>query len=209
MTHFSTTSPRPGQRDALASGQRGALLAVIALAIATAVAAIFAIGAPPAQAMKLKTLVAPAQECPRQNSTNTSPFLQERAMRCLINQARERVGLRTLDQSLKLRRSTDQKVRDMQVCKSFDHYACGRDFSYWIEQTGFAKGCWRAAENIAWGERELGSPRQIFAAWLRSEPHRENIFAGEYSRLGVGVRSGPFEGRNSVQVWTMHLGHRC
>ena len=186
-----------------------ARLATLALLLALALAALLAASAPPAHAVKLKTLVAPVESCPKQNSTDSRPFLQERAMRCLINQARERIGMRRLDQSLKLRRSSDRKTRDMQVCGSFDHYACGRDFTYWMDRVGFTKGCWKAAENIAWGENELGSPRQIFTAWLRSEPHRENIFADGYSKLGVGVRSGPFEGRKSTQVWTMHMGDRC
>ena len=179
-----------------------ALLSVLLLALMT-------LSPAPAGAVNVKRLTASAKACPNQNNINASARTQTRAMHCLINHARKKRGLRKLKKSRQLNRSARRKSGDMKRCGSFDHYACGRDFSFWMRKVGYTSRCWTAAENIAWGQGRLGSPRKIFVAWLRSPGHRANMFSGRFSALGAGLRKGTFQGHRRARVWTTHFGHRC
>ena len=68
--------------------------------------------------------------------------------------------------------------------------------------------CWRAGENLAWGAEQLGSVRSIFRAWMRSPEHRENIL-GEFTQIGIDLRTGTLEGLAGTHVWTQHFGSHC
>ena len=165
--------------------------------------------APSAGAMDLERLIAPASACAGQNDANAPIAAQEQTMRCLGNYARERFGMGSLGDADDLDRSARDKAGDILRCDSFSHYACGRDFTYWMERVGYTSGsCWRAGENIAWGSGDLGSPSEIFRAWMHSPEHRENIL-GHYSQVGIGLEVGGLEGRSDVHVWTQHFGSHC
>jgi uncharacterized protein YkwD len=43
-----------------------------------------------------------------------------------------------------------------------------------------------AGENIAWG---YSNPAEVFAAWMRSAGHRDNILSPAFTRIGVGVKA--------------------
>jgi uncharacterized protein YkwD len=163
----------------------------------------------PALAAWEERLLAPPGACPGQGQRGAPTLDQERAMRCLTNFARRRSGLGPLASDLALGRSAGRKSADILRCGEFDHEACGRSFSHWIERSGYTRNrCWRLAENIAYGAGSLGSPRAIFAAWLGSPGHRRNIL-GASRDLGVGLRVGTIEGVRGARVWTQHFGARC
>ena len=63
---------------------------IVAFAALALVAALFA-GA--AQARRLSTLVAPTSACPNQTDLGESPAVQEQAMHCMTDFAREKAGL--------------------------------------------------------------------------------------------------------------------
>lgn len=130
-------------------------------------------------------------------------------MRCLTNFARRQVGLRGLAYASDLGGAADRKAGDIIACDEFSHEACGRDFDYWMRRSGYlGDGCWRAGENIAWGSGRLGSVRSIFAAWLHSPGHLENIL-GSYSQVGIGLRSGSIDGYSGAAVWVQQFGSHC
>ena len=130
-------------------------------------------------------------------------------MRCMSNYARERAGLGRVGDATDLDRSARDKSGDILRCNSFSHYACGRQFTYWMERVGYIPArCWRAGENIAWGSGELGNVRSIFRAWIHSPEHRENIL-GPYSQIGIGLSVGNLGGRSDAHVWTQHFGSHC
>jgi hypothetical protein len=83
--------------------------------------------------------------------------------------------------------------------RRFSHEACGRPFTFWDQRYGYLKGCWKAAENIAWGTGEYSSLRAIFTAWLESSEHRANIL-GSYREIGIGVNVGELEGNEGAAV---------
>lgn len=160
-------------------------------------------------AASVAKLTASVKQCPGQNIRSGQPNRQAKAMRCLINYARARSGLKRLKKSAQLNRSAKNKSRDIMRCGAFDHNACGRDFTFWMKRVGYARRCWAGAENIAWGQYRLGSPRKIFVAWLRSPGHRANMLSRGFNAFGVGLRSGKFQGHRGARVWTTHFGRRC
>ncbi|HEX7059408.1 MAG TPA: CAP domain-containing protein [Solirubrobacterales bacterium] len=173
------------------------------------VALVGAAVAPSAGAMDLGDLMAPPSVCPDQNDADAPAAVQEQAMQCMTNFARRSAGQATFVDVDALDRSASEKSSDILRCDSFSHYACGRDFTYWMQRVGYTSArCWRAGENIAWGTGSYATVRSIFKAWLHSPGHRENIL-GSYSQLGVGLQVGGLDGRSGAHVWTQHFGSHC
>lgn len=154
-------------------------------------------------------LIAPPAACAGQNSLEASAQTQEQAMHCMTDFARRRAGLTSLAEANTLNASARRKSRDILRCDSFSHSACGREFTYWMQETGYIAGpCWRAGENLAWGAGDHGTVRAIFRAWMRS-PHHRQVILGDYSQLGIGLLTGNLAGRAQTHVWTQHLGSQC
>jgi uncharacterized protein YkwD len=165
--------------------------------------------APSAGAMNLQRLIAPTSTCAGQTDPGATVAEQERAMHCMTDYARGHAGMAGLGDAADLDRSARDKSDDILRCDSFSHYACGRQFTYWMERVGYTSAsCWRAGENIAWGTGEGGSVRSIFRSWIHSSVHRENIL-GAYGQIGVGLEVGRLAGRDGVHVWTQHFGSHC
>jgi uncharacterized protein YkwD len=170
---------------------------------------IVAVLAGPAQARRLSALVAPTSACPNQTDLGDSPAVQERAMRCMTNFARLHDGLGQFGNAAALDQSATRKTDDILRCDNFSHYACGRQFTYWMQRSGYlASRCWRAGENIAWGTMGEGTVRSIFVAWLHSPEHRANLL-GRYSQIGIALSVGNLEGHQGAHVWTQEFGSHC
>ena len=134
---------------------------------------------------------------------------QESTMLCLVGEARERYGLPPLAGSETLRQTAVEKGGDLLRCNEFSHTACGRAFTYWIEESGYMSAdCWRVGENLAWGVDEEGTVGSIFRAWMRSPAHRANIL-GDFEETGVDLRVGQLGGLTGVHLWTQHFGSHC
>jgi uncharacterized protein YkwD len=182
---------------------RKLIVALSALVLVTALIAA------PAQARRLKALVAPASVCPDQTDLGDSAAVQEEAMRCMTNFARTHAGLAKFGDTAALDNSAARKNSDILRCDNFSHYACGRQFTYWMQRNGYlAARCWRAGENIAWGTMGQGTVRSIFIAWLHSPEHRANIL-GRYSQIGIALSVGNLEGHADAHVWTQDFGSHC
>jgi uncharacterized protein YkwD len=181
-------------------------LTIIALLTAANVVAV----AGSAQALTISALIAPPSVCKHQRDRTDPAPVQEQAMRCMTNFARRHAGRARLGEDTKLDRSAGHKSRDIVRCNSFSHYACGRDFTFWMRRVGYLPtNCWRAGENIAWGSGSYGSVRSIFGAWMHSPEHRDNILARDYGQFGVGLDSGRFDGYSGAAVWVQHFGEHC
>lgn len=202
---FRATAPAGAARTRV-FGTRAVLPALIA---ATLLLLFFAVSPQRSDAASLARNSDAGVVCKGQYSTNAPVRVQVQAMRCLINYTRLRHGLPRLRPSKKLDVSSRRKSIDIMRCGNFDHNACGRDFTFWMHKVGYTRGCWAAAENIAWGQHHLGNPHQIFQAWMRSAGHRQNILSRNFNAFGVGLRKGSFQGHNGARVWTTHFGKRC
>jgi uncharacterized protein YkwD len=164
---------------------------------------------PAARAAVTSPLIAPIATCPGQTSLTAPEAAQEQTMLCLTNFARVNAGLPELAESGQLDESARLKSADVVACDEFSHFACERQFTYWMQQTGYVgEGCWHVGENLAWGTGEYGSPRSIFRAWMASPDHRRNIL-GDYQEVGIDLSRGELEGRPNAQVWTSHFGTHC
>ena len=182
--------------------RRLTLTSLLVLAIVAAVAG-------SAQALKVSRLMAPASVCRHQGRAGPDA-VQEQAMRCMTNFARRHAGRGPLGEVRTLDRSAGHKSRDILRCDSFSHYACGRDFTFWMRRVGYIPtSCWRAGENIAWGTGDYGTVRSIFRAWMHSPEHRENILASDYGQFGVGLDVGPLGPHRRAHVWVQHFGSHC
>lgn len=181
----------------------GKLTPLIALAAALLAAAF---GATPASAADL---IAPPDICPNQESRTVPAAAQEQAMLCMTNFARSRTGEGDLEATTTLAESARDKSRDIIECDSFSHYACGREFTYWMRATGYLSvQCWKVGENLAFGSGEYGSVRSIFRAWMRSPEHRANIL-GEFSQVGIDLQVGTLSDSGRTSIWTQHFGSHC
>jgi len=179
---------------------------IVALFVVAFVTALF-VGS--AQARRLSTLVAPPSVCPNQTDIGDSPAVQERAMHCMTNYARAHDGLGEFGNAVSLDRSAIRKNGDILRCDSFSHFACGRQFTYWMQRSGYlAARCWRAGENIAWGVGNLGTVRSIFVAWLHSPEHRANLL-GRFSQIGIALTVGNLGSHRDAHVWTQDFGSHC
>lgn len=185
--------------DTAFMARRIAILLITSLALLGATAATASAG----------SLVAPTSTCPGQTRLDAPTPTQERTMLCMANYARGQLGLSPLETTPELEGSAREKARDILNCDSFSHYACGRDFAYWIRASGYiSTECWRAGENLAFGSGAFASVRSIFRAWMRSTEHRENIL-GNYAQTGLDLVSGTLEGFAGTRVWTQHFGLHC
>ena len=153
--------------------------------------------------------IAPASACPNQARLAAPAAAQEEAMLCMTNYARVALGLGELGTTPALEMSAADKARDILRCDNFSHDACGREFTFWMRETGYlAVECWKAGENLAWGTGSYGTVGSIFRAWMRSDGHRENIL-GNYSQIGIDVEVGTLAGAAKTRVWTQHFGLHC
>jgi uncharacterized protein YkwD len=154
-------------------------------------------------------LIAPAAACPGENALDAPAEAQERSMGCMVDFARRGAGLGELAEAAVLHQSAADKAADILSCDSFSHFACGREFTYWMRQTGYMSSpCWHVGENLAWGTGEYGSVRSIFIAWMRSPDHRKNLL-GEYAETGIDLQVGRLGGHPATHVWAEHFGSHC
>jgi uncharacterized protein YkwD len=148
---------------------------------------------------------ASASSCPFEGAANASASAQEKAMLCLVNHVRTGRGLEPLGAPASLAEAADRKSGDILRCDEFSHEACGREFTYWIERSGYGGCSW--GENIAYGSGGYATPRRIFGLWMHSPGHRRNIL-GSFTDIGVGLRVGELEDAGRAHVWTQEFGSR-
>jgi uncharacterized protein YkwD len=188
------------------TGDRRAMPRKLAALFVAALALLIALTAASASAAGL---VAPTAVCPDQERLDAPAAVQEQAMLCMANYARQQSGEGALEEAAPLVESARDKARDILACDSFSHTACGREFSYWMRETGYMSvECWRVGENLAWGAGEYGSVRSIFRAWMRSPDHRENILA-DFDQTGIDLHTGTLGDSAGTHVWAQHFGSRC
>ncbi|HVD37897.1 MAG TPA: CAP domain-containing protein [Solirubrobacterales bacterium] len=150
-----------------------------------------------------------ASPCPSGVRLDAPASIQEQAMLCLTDLARANAGLSPLEPVPDLATSAEEKADDVIACDDFSHYACDREFTYWIREVGYLSAeCWRVGENLAWGTGEYGTVSAIFRAWMHSPEHRKNIL-GDYRQIGLHLEVGNLDGRRDAHVWAQHFGTHC
>ncbi|HUQ21404.1 MAG TPA: CAP domain-containing protein [Gaiellaceae bacterium] len=57
-------------------------------------------------------------------------------------------------------------------------------------------------ENLAWGKGSSASARGIVRGWMASPGHRANLLRPGWTRIGIGSRTGTFQGYGGATVVT-------
>lgn len=111
------------------------------------------------------------------------PVGAKKQLLCLHNHARKVNGVAPLKGNPLLYKSAELKIERMIECMQFSHTPCGDPFTKVFDEVGY-KYTW-AGENAAYGYPTI---RLLFAAWLSSEGHRNNIIAPYYTEFGSAFR---------------------
>jgi uncharacterized protein YkwD len=129
------------------------------------------------------------------------------AMYCGVNVVRRTYGLGAVRGSVPLNRSALLKADAVRHC-GFTHTPCGMSFARTFQRAGYLPAR-SFAENLAWGQADLGSPIHTLGMWLSSPPHRANLLGGRWRDLGIAIERGRMFGRDNVSLWVMQFGrHR-
>ena len=112
---------------------------------------------------------------------------------CLLNNERAAQGLRSLVEAPGLTQPSLAYSSRMVAESFFAHVA--PDGSSLVDRLTAADyiepdGDWTVGENIAWGQGDLSTARNIVVAWMNSPGHRHNILTPEYTEIGIGVVPG-------------------
>lgn len=116
------------------------------------------------------------------------------AIRCLINNERQRRGLPGLDRDKKLQKAAQRHNKRMDGTGCFAHQCDGEGaLDARLRSVGYLRGGlsrWAYGENIAWGPQSQGTPDSIVEAWMNSPGHRDNILSSTFEDIGIGFSSG-------------------
>jgi uncharacterized protein YkwD len=129
---------------------------------------------------------------------------------CLLNGERSDAGLGPLKQNPKLAAAAVEHSQEMVAKQYFDHTGKdGTDPVDRIRKVGYipSVGLWTVGENLAWGTGTLATPKEIVAAWMKSQGHRENILRPQFKEIGFGVVPGnPRSDSGSGATYTTTFG---
>jgi uncharacterized protein YkwD len=112
---------------------------------------------------------------------------------CLLNNERAAAGLHPLTEAPGLTQPSAAYSARMVAENFFAHVAPdGATLTDRLEASGYIDpdGDWTVGENLAWGQGDLGTPRNIAIAWMNSPGHRTNILTGEFTEVGLGIVPG-------------------
>jgi len=112
---------------------------------------------------------------------------------CLLNDERAAAGLRPLAFSAALTQPSAAYSTRMVSENFFAHES--PDGSTLESRLTAARyiapdGDWFVGENLAWGQGNLATARNIAIAWMNSPGHRHNILEPEFTEVGIGIVPG-------------------
>lgn len=130
-------------------------------------------------------LIYPGQQItiPTQDSAVTG---YEQEVVRLVNEIRQKNGLKTLTFDWELARVARYKSQDMKDNRYFSHNSPVYGTPYQMMKS-FGISYRSAGENIAKG---YSTPQAVVNAWMNSPGHRANILNSGYTRIGVGYVAG-------------------
>lgn len=136
----------------------------------------------------------------------------ERQLLALVNHARTSRGLHRLTVVTSLERAARAHSSQMVAKTYFSHDSySGESFSSRLIRFGYGHDgytSWKVGENIAYGSGDLGAPKAIFRAWMKSSAHRAIILTKAFRNVGVGRAVGTYDGMSGVVFFTLDCGVR-
>jgi hypothetical protein len=114
----------------------------------------------------------------------------------LTNDDRTDAGLGTLTPDPALDRVAQAKADDMAAHGYFAHVSPdGKTPWYWLKQAGYQYTY--AGENLA---VNFSDSEDVEEAWMASPAHHANIVKPQYTRIGIGVAEGEYQGKKTIFV---------
>ena len=120
----------------------------------------------------------------------------EEGVLAAVNAARTAHGLHPLRMDPTLRSAARSHSTDMLRRNYFAHGA------FAARMATFHVAARQAGENLAWGNGPYGHAGTIISEWLASPEHRANLLSPGYSRIGIGLAHGSFQGAAGATVVT-------
>ncbi|HEY6836584.1 MAG TPA: CAP domain-containing protein [Gaiellaceae bacterium] len=131
-----------------------------------------------------------------------APTSGELALLQAMNAARHAHGLAPLRIDSRLQRTACRHSVAMIRTDTFAHGA----FAARIRRAGVRAP--RIGENLAWASGSLAAAQSLVNLWLASPEHRANLLRPGYRTVGVGERTGTFEGHAGAIVVTTDFAGR-
>src|SRR4051794_11632480 len=133
--------------------------------------------------------------CPDADLVPTAGNLAQvgQATLCLLNDERAAGGLRPLTIAPALTAPSAAYSARMVSENFFGHESPdGTTLTSRLTAAGYIApdGDWTVGENLAWGQGDLATARNIMVAWMNSPGHRQNILTGDFTEVGVGIVPG-------------------
>jgi hypothetical protein len=117
----------------------------------------------------------------------------------LTNDDRTANGVGTLTTDPELAAAAQLKANDMAANGYFAHVSpAGKTPWYWLQQVGYHYSY--AGENLA---VNFDDSKAVEDAWMASPTHHANIVKSQYTRVGYGIASGMYEGKQTTFVVQM------
>lgn len=113
-----------------------------------------------------------------------------------VNQTRASYGLRPLRLDANLARAARAHSTEMLRTNVFSHGDFhGRMVAFHVRGP-------QAGENLAWGNGQYAQASTMIAEWLASPEHRVNLLRPGWTRIGIGIARGTFQGNGGSTVVT-------
>lgn len=130
----------------------------------------------------------------RSRLTGLTTVLTTEGVLQFTNTERRKAGLTPLRESSMLRAAASQKVGDMFSQNYFAHVSPdGRGPADFVETAGYSYIV--VGENLALGD--FRNDEDLVKSWMDSPGHRANILGSRFREIGIALKQGRFEGRNT------------
>ncbi|MDB4992361.1 MAG: hypothetical protein JWL75_606 [Parcubacteria group bacterium] len=131
-----------------------------------------------------------------QHNDNFTASVLPAVLAGLTNDDRTANGISTLTIDSQLNAAAQLKANDMAANGYFAHVSpTGKTPWYWLKQIGYQYSF--AGENLA---VNFDDSKAVEDAWMASPTHHANIVKAQYTRVGYGVASGMYEGKQTTFV---------
>ena len=118
------------------------------------------------------------------------------ALVSLTNQDRALIGLSGVSEDNLLNKAAQSAAEDMATNGYFAHVSPdGKTPWYWLDSVGYQYSY--AGENLAVNFTDSSN---VETAWMNSPTHRANIEKPQYTKVGIGVANGIYEGKETTFV---------
>lgn len=114
----------------------------------------------------------------------------------LTNQIRQSLGVKLLTESSLLNNAAFMKAQDMLINEYFAHVGPDdKSLVDWLKQVKYNFSV--AGENLAMG---FSSSEEVVKGWEASATHYSNMIDPDFTEIGVGMASGPYNDRDTTFV---------